>query len=163
MYSEAVDFLAAHGLTQYEISNFAPEGRASLHNLKYWQRKPYLGLGLDAHSMLRTPSGAALRFATTDELEPFLSSPGWNQPHRLPRGEELEEAWFLGLRLNSGVSLRELREEFGPAAVDSFEPILTDLECDGLITWTADHVSLTPPGRLVSNEVFMRFLIQIAA
>jgi oxygen-independent coproporphyrinogen-3 oxidase len=163
MYSEGTDFLAATGLTQYEISNFAREGRESLHNLKYWQRKPYLGLGLDAHSMLRSRSGAALRFATTDELEPFLTSPGWNQPHRLPREEELEEAWFLGLRLNAGVNLRDLREEFGPAVVDSFEPILTDLECDGLITWTADQIALTPRGRLVSNEVFGRFVFVLAA
>ena len=158
MYSEAVDFLAAHGFAQYEISNFARKGRESLHNLKYWRRKPYLGLGLDAHSMLRSRSGAALRFATIDELEPFLHSPGWSQPHRLSREEELEEAWFLGLRLNSGVSLRAMSAEFGLAAVESFNPILTDLECDGLITWTADQVALTPRGQLVSNEVFERFL-----
>ncbi len=83
MYSEAVDLLALHGLAQYEISNFARPGRKSLHNLKYWRRKPYLGLGLDAHSMLRTRSGSALRFATTDELEPFLDSPAWDNPNRL--------------------------------------------------------------------------------
>lgn len=158
MYSEAVDLLAAHGLTQYEISNFAREGRESRHNLKYWQRKPYLGLGLDAHSMLRTGSPAVLRFATTGELEPFLNSPGWTEPHRLSREEELEEAWFLGLRLNTGVNLSDLRAEFGSAAVNFFDPILTDLECDGLIQWTADQIALTPRGRLVSNEVFERFL-----
>ena len=158
MYTEAVDFLAAHGLAQYEISNFARKGRESLHNLKYWHRQPYLGLGLDAHSMLRTRSSTALRFATTGELEPFLATPGWAEPHRLSREEELEEAWFLGLRLNSGVNLRALSAEFAPAAVESFNPILTDLECDGLITWTGDRIALTPRGRLVSNEVFERFL-----
>ena len=158
MYSEALVFLGAHGLAQYEISNFAREGRESAHNLKYWQRKPYLGLGLDAHSILRARSGAPLRFSTTDELEPFLDSAGWNEPHRVPREEELEEAWFLGLRLSAGVSLRDLRAEFGPAAVASFDPILTKLECDGLITWTGDRIALTPRGRLVSNEVFERFL-----
>ena len=159
MYSEAIDFLGARGLAQYEISNFAREGRESAHNLKYWQRKPYFGLGLDAHSMLRTRSGAAaLRFETTDELEHFLGSPGWNQPHRLSRQEELEEAWFLGLRLNAGVSLGDLHTEFGSAAVAAFDPILTDLECDGLITWSGDRIALAPRGRLVANEVFGRFL-----
>jgi len=162
MYSEAVDFLTAHGLVQYEISNFARQGRESIHNLKYWQRKPYLGLGLDAHSMLRTRSGRALRFATTDELEPFLASPRWDNPHPLSRKEELEEAWFLGLRLNEGVNLRDLHAEFGPVA-NSFEPILTDLECDGLITWTGSRVALTPRGRLVSNEVFEPFVCLTAA
>ena len=163
MYSEAVELFAAHGLHQYEISNFARAGRESAHNLKYWHRKPYLGLGLDAHSMLRTRSGDALRFATTDELEPFLNSSGWNHPHRLSREEEIEEAWFLGLRLNAGVSLGALRAEFGRADVDSFEPLLTELECHGLITWTADRIALTTRGRLVSNEVFERFLMVPAA
>ena len=158
MYSEAVDSLAVNGLVQYEISNFAREGRESLHNLKYWQRKPYLGIGLDAHSMLRTSSGAAIRFAATDELGPFLGSPGWDELDRLNREEELEEAWFLGLRLNEGVNLADLRAEFGAAAVSAFEPILTELECDGLIRWTTDQIALTPRGRLVSNEVFERFL-----
>ncbi len=40
-------------MRQYEISNFAKEGRESRHNLKYWTRQPYLGFGVDAHSMLR--------------------------------------------------------------------------------------------------------------
>ena len=158
MYSEAVEFLAFHGLAQYEISNFALPGGESLHNLKYWQRKPYLGIGLDAHSMLRQPSGAGLRFSTTDQLEPFLNSPGWTRPSPLSVDGELEEAWFLGLRLNKGVSLRDLRTEFGHTAIQSLEPILTDLECDGLITWTADQTALTPRGRLVSNEVFEHFV-----
>ena len=164
MYSEAVEFLAAHGLAQYEISNFAQGGRESLHNLKYWCRELYVGLGLDAHSMIRTDrglrahSGAALRFAATDELESYLASPEWNKPHRLSHEEELEEAWFLGLRLNCGVNLRDLGAEFGTAAVESVHPILTDLECNDLIKWTADHVALTPRGRLISNEVFERFL-----
>ena len=162
MYSEAVDILALHGLAQYEISNFACPHKESLHNLKYWQRKPYLGLGLDAHSMLRTRSGAALRFATTDELEPFLASPGWDNPHSLSRKEEVEEAWFLGLRLNEGVNLRDIHAEFGPVA-NSFEPILTDLECDGLITWAGSQIALTARGRLVSNEVFERFVFVLAA
>jgi len=162
MYSEAIDFLAANGLAQYEISNFALPGSESLHNLKYWQRKPYLGLGLDAHSMLRTPSGAALRFATIDELKPFLTSPGRNNPICLSRDEEFEEAWFLGLRLNAGINLSDLRSEFG-AAIDAIDPILTDLECDGLITWTGDQIALTPRGRLVSNEVFERFISVPAA
>ena len=96
MYAEAVEFLAARGLAQYEISNFAAGGAESRHNLKYWRREAYLGLGLDAHSMLRDAEGRALRFATTDELEPFLASAGWTEPQWLTRAEELEEAWFWG-------------------------------------------------------------------
>jgi oxygen-independent coproporphyrinogen-3 oxidase len=163
MYAEAVEFLAGQGLPQYEISNFARPVAESQHNLKYWRRQAYLGVGLDAHSMLRTDSGAPLRFAATDELEPFLEAPGWDEINRLSREQELEEAWFLGLRLNQGVNLSELRAEFGSPALRALDSILTGLECDGLIAWTDDRVALTPRGRLVSNEVFERFLAVTAA
>jgi oxygen-independent coproporphyrinogen III oxidase len=162
MYLEACAFLKEHGLAQYEISNFARSKAESRHNVKYWTRAPYLGLGLDAHSMLRSESGAAVRFATTDELEPFLDAPGWNEARRLSREEELEEAWFLGLRLNCGIRLDELQKEFGMEAVRSFEPVLVELECDALIEWAGDRVALTDRGRLMSNEVFARFLAEPA-
>ncbi|HTV04648.1 MAG TPA: radical SAM family heme chaperone HemW [Acidobacteriaceae bacterium] len=160
MYAEAVNLLAAHGLPQYEISNFAQAGSESQHNLKYWLRKPYLGLGLDAHSMLQDHAGRALRFATNDELELFLESPGWDKPQRLTREEELEEAWFLGLRLNTGVRLSALRAEFGEKPVRSFDPVLAGLAADRLIERDGDRVRLTLAGRLLSNEVFGRFLLE---
>jgi oxygen-independent coproporphyrinogen III oxidase len=163
MYSEAVEFLDKQGLRQYEISNFARKGAESRHNLKYWRREAYLGLGLDAHSMLRTKAGAAMRFATTDELDPFLEAAGGDEPRTLAREEELEEAWFLGLRPNAGVNLTALRLEFGPATVHELEPVLTELECEDLITWTGDRVALTTRGRLMSNEVFERFLAETHA
>jgi oxygen-independent coproporphyrinogen III oxidase len=154
MYIEACAFLERHGLAQYEISNFARSGAESRHNLKYWTRAPYLGLGLDAHSMLRTESGAAMRFAVTDELQPFLDSRGWGEARTLTPEEELEESWFLGLRLNCGVSLNEC-----PGA-HAFEPVLAALGADELIERRGDRVALTERGRLMSNEVFERFLLE---
>jgi len=160
MYVEATEFLAANGLKQYEVSNFAVPGAESRHNLKYWRREPYLGFGLDAHSMLRDGGGRALRFATTDELEPFLSSAGWTEPQLLTRDEELEEAWFLGLRLNEGVSIAKMSSEFGEGAVGRFDPILAELASNGLIEFGEGRVRLTMQGRLLSNEVFSRFLAE---
>lgn len=160
MYGEAVELLAARGLPQYEISNFAQPGAESRHNLKYWLRQPYLGLGLDAHSMLRDREGRAMRFATTDELDPFLALPGWAEPQRLTRDEELEEAWFLGLRLNAGVSLTALRSEFGDEAVRPFDPVIAELAAGGMVERSGDRVRLTAEGRLLSNEVFARFLAE---
>ena len=52
MYTEACESLSEAGIAQYEISNFSRKGEESRHNLKYWHRDPYLGFGLDAHSML---------------------------------------------------------------------------------------------------------------
>jgi oxygen-independent coproporphyrinogen III oxidase len=164
LYSEAVAFLGGQGLAQYEISNFARPGHESTHNQKYWQRKPYLGLGLDAHSMIRDRNGAALRFATTDDLNGYLAGPGWNDARRMRREEELEEAWFLGLRLNEGVSLAALRGQFSEAAVRESLGTVMKLDDEGLLQFTeGDRVALTPHGRLLSNEVFARFLAEPAA
>ena len=163
LYTEAVAFLAGHGLAQYEISNFARPDRESRHNLKYWRRQPYLGLGLDAHSMLRTHNRGALRFGTTDNLDAYLAGPAWGEARRLDREEEMEEAWFLGLRMNEGVSLGEMRREFSAPAVREFLATVAELEDEGLITFVdGDRVALTARGRLLSNEVFGRFLAEPA-
>lgn len=163
LYSEAIGFLAGHGLAQYEISNFARSGQESLHNLKYWRRQPYLGVGVDAHSMLRLRTGGALRFRTTDELQPYLDSAGWNEPNRLCLDEEMEESWFLGLRLNEGVSLAALRREFSEAAVRAALDVVRELQAEELVSFReGDRIALTPRGRMLSNEVFARFLAEPA-
>jgi oxygen-independent coproporphyrinogen-3 oxidase len=163
LYTEAIAYLVGHGLAQYEISNFARSGSESQHNLKYWRRQPYLGFGLDAHSMLRTHAGATLRFGTTDDFDAYLESPGWSEPRRLDREEEMDEAWFLGLRLNEGVSLAALRGEFSASAVREFLSTIAELEDDNLLTFVGgDRVALTARGRLLSNEVFGRFLAEPA-
>ena len=159
MYTEAIGFLAGHGLAQYEISNFARTGCESRHNLKYWRRQPYLGFGLDAHSMLRTHAGAAQRFSDTDDLDMYLADSTAPAPRTLTRDEELEEAWFLGLRMNEGVSLAALRTDFSAAGVRECLGTVADLEREGLVTFSGgDRVALTARGRLLANEVFERFL-----
>src|SRR5271168_3390632 len=72
-YEIACDQLDEAGIRQYEISNFARENRESHHNLKYWLRQPYLGFGVDAHSMLPLDGNRAVRFATPDSLGRFTA------------------------------------------------------------------------------------------
>jgi oxygen-independent coproporphyrinogen-3 oxidase len=169
LYEAAIASLEENGLSQYEISNFArpagdaqpSAGRQSRHNLKYWRRQPYLGFGLDAHSMLRTPHGAALRFSTTAVLAEYLPSPASGEEqnaHRLSPSEELEEAWFLGLRLCEGVKWQALTEEFGPGRVGVFLPVVRELCELELLTGEDGVFRLTRRGVLFSNEVFARFL-----
>jgi oxygen-independent coproporphyrinogen-3 oxidase len=158
MYAVAIDKLDEGGLKQYEISNFSRAGAASVHNMKYWRRQPYLGLGVDAHSMLRTQREDVVRFATTDDLQSYLQRPGWDERHALTQREQFEESWFLGLRLTAGVDLGELEAEFGREAVESSRPVIDDLKTDGLLEAYADRIALTLRGRMLSNEVFARFL-----
>jgi oxygen-independent coproporphyrinogen-3 oxidase len=158
-YEIACETLQAAGVVQYEISNFARSGFESRHNLKYWTRQPYLGFGVDAHSMLPSDVAAAeaIRFSTTDVLEKYVAGSPL-QRTAVARASALEEAFFLGLRLNRGVDLREVAGIFEQSVVDSFRPAITDLAGLGLLEVDGDMVRLTSRGRLLSNEVFQAFI-----
>src|SRR5208337_3773883 len=159
LYLQACEVLNAAGIAQYEISNFARAGSESRHNLKYWTRQPYLGFGVDAHSMLAstTPEAESIRFATADVLEKYVAdSPV--QMTVISRAAALEECFFLGLRLNRGVALEDVAAKFGEQAVDSLSPVIAELVADGLMRRGGAIIRLTPRGRLLSNEVFQRFL-----
>jgi oxygen-independent coproporphyrinogen-3 oxidase len=175
-YQQACAAFRTAGVQQYEISNFARPGHRSRHNLKYWQRQPYIGFGLDAHSMLLTGTGA-VRFANTSDLDEYLgnaaptpfplleSSPTAAAPEFdiIGRGDAFEESLFLGLRLNEGVDLNHLRNQFGDDLLDDTMPALLEVRDAGLLELNSDRMRLTPHGRLVSNEVFNRLLISAAA
>jgi len=164
MYTVALEKLAAAGLAQYEISNFSRAGFASLHNLRYWQRRPYLGLGLDASSMLRaTPHEPAplrnvLRSTTTDDLAAFLAGTQPVETEWFSPARQHEEAWFLGLRLNQGVQVAALQREFGPELVAAAMVAVGRLVESGLLASDGSTVRLTPHGQLLSNNVFQEFL-----
>jgi oxygen-independent coproporphyrinogen-3 oxidase len=166
MYGTAVERLGEAGLAQYEISNFSRPRFQSRHNLRYWHRRPYLGVGLDASSMLRAApeKGEAagphymLRSTTTDELGTFLEGAKPPETAWLSPLSQHEEAWFLGLRLNSGVETAALKREFGRAMVAPALEVVGRLAETGLLTNAGGKVRLTAQGRLLSNDVFQEFL-----
>ncbi len=182
-YGQACETLNAAGVAQYEISNFARAGMESRHNLKYWTRQPYLGFGVDAHSMLPRPSGAkaqdqsgvygtakavpfrdsigisseAVRFSTADSLDAFMNrAPLTVTP--VSKKSALEESFFLGLRLNRGVNLDRIRDEFGEKESAQCEAAIAECVEQGLLERQGSTIRLTSRGRLLSNEVFLRFL-----
>ena len=186
LYLMACERVAAAGVRQYEISNFAREGYESRHNLKYWTRQPYLGFGVDAHSMLdasddayllvraaegslekgvggspacELPAAAfeAIRFATSDSLEQYVAGASLKRTPVSHRAA-LEEAFFLGLRLTRGIDLQEIGSQYGPDAILGFAPQISELIESGLMEQDGDVVRLTTRGRLLSNEVFERFV-----
>jgi oxygen-independent coproporphyrinogen-3 oxidase len=161
-YNSARERLENAGVMQYEISNFARAGMESRHNLKYWTRQPYFGFGVDAHSMLFSDAGrsAAVRLAWPDELDTFAASGATPKPRiiKVDKKAALEEAFFLGLRLNRGVDLRAVAAEFGLAAARDARAIIHEQLPSGFIECENDVVRLTSAGRLASNEVFERFL-----
>jgi len=183
-YLKACERLNSAGLHQYEISNFArntteqchpersrvaPEStdflfphHASRHNLKYWLRHPYLGFGVDSHSMLCAPHPdqphAAVRFATTDNLDALLGGAPLTRIE-VEEKNALEEAFFLGLRLNRGVNMNSIEADFGAEALNTYQDSIAELTTDSLVSLENSFLRLTDRGRLLSNDVFSRFLI----
>jgi oxygen-independent coproporphyrinogen-3 oxidase len=159
LYTIACERLEAAGMRQYEISNFARQGYKSRHNLKYWTRRPYLGFGVDAHSMLPGLAGGveAVRFSSPDSLEAYVAGGPLNCT-QVSRVAALEETFFLGLRLNSGLNLREVEAEFGEDSVLGLSESTGDFVRTELMERQGDVIRLTPQGRLLSNEVFQHFI-----
>jgi oxygen-independent coproporphyrinogen III oxidase len=159
LYLMACERLDAVGVQQYEISNFARQGYESRHNLKYWRRQPYLGFGVDAHSMLPgSESGVeAVRFSSPDSLDIYVAGGRPNRGEVSPAAA-IEETFFLGLRLSRGVNLRRVAVEFGEDAVAGFAEAIGDFVRMGLVERNGHVIRLTAQGRLLSNEVFERFI-----
>ena len=164
MYATAIEKLGAAGLAQYEISNFCRPGFKSRHNLRYWERRPYLGLGLDASSALYAEGseGYMLRSTTTDDLQGYLKGPEASETSWLSPERQHEEAWFLGLRLNAGVDVVALKREFGAERVARALEVVGRLKEDGLVDSDGRMVRLTERGRMLSNDVFQEFLGAVA-
>jgi putative oxygen-independent coproporphyrinogen III oxidase len=182
LYLAACEKLEHGGVHQYEISNFARSVthgiglRDSRHNLRYWTRQPYLGFGVDAHSMLLADKAMAekgieaVRFATPDSLEAYSLPANEAKPAAIRARQlvlsrtlvdshaALEESFFLGLRMNRGVSLAKIADRFGPADTCEIEPVVSELIGGGLLQREGNQIRLTARGRLLSNEVFGRFL-----
>jgi len=158
-YITACGTLETAGVKQYEISNSARAGFESRHNLKYWTRQPYLGFGVDAHSMLLSvmPEAESVRFATADVLEKYVAGSPL-QRSVVSRAAATEEMFFLGLRLNRGVDLREAARNCAPEEFQQVRSVAAELVADGLLEESDGLIRLTSRGRLLSNEVFQRFL-----
>jgi oxygen-independent coproporphyrinogen-3 oxidase len=162
LYIRACERLEENGVGQYEISNFARAGHQSRHNLKYWTREPYLGFGLDAHSMLPLNSDAnckacGVRFSTPDSLQGYLRGEPLNQT-LVDKKTAVEEIFFLGLRLTRGVDLGLVSARFGDHAVAQFDRAIAEMVDAELLQRCGNVIRLTSRGRLLSNEVFERFI-----
>ncbi|MDB5079169.1 MAG: Oxygen-independent coproporphyrinogen-III oxidase-like protein [Chloroflexi bacterium] len=175
MYEMAQDLLEKAGYAQYEISNWAlrspddlPNASPRLacqHNLVYWRNLPYLGSGPGAHS-----SFAGWRFPVMKDPEDYIRRLRANQSvivadeaETITRGVDLADSIILALRLNEGLELAKVEREFGYSLEELFPGTLGMLTQAGLVEHfegpqLEKRIRLTRHGRLVSNEVFLRFL-----
>lgn len=152
MYLYAVETLERYGYQQYEISNFALPGRASKHNLKYWQLQEYVGFGAAAYSCMND-----MRFSCVKDLTGYISAvlnKGViiGEQETISPFEKAGEYLMLGLRTTRGISEEEYRQiyrsEFGP-----IEELLQNYEKKGWTRFVNGRWSFTPQGFLLSNSL----------
>jgi oxygen-independent coproporphyrinogen-3 oxidase len=164
MLERAEERLVAAGYHRYEISSYALPGREALHNQRYWQRRPVLGLGMGAvsndppaagrpHGVRRTNPRtldaylavvAGTRCAEVESLDP-----------RVARGE----AMFLALRTAAGLDAAGFAVEFGAPPRAFFGDAITALRAQGLLEeGDTGRLRLTPRGRMLSDSVFTHFV-----
>lgn len=147
MYYDTRDILKAEGYERYEISNYARPGFACRHNLGYWERRDYLGLGLGASSLME-----GVRYRNHETLPAYLAGDyGYGEVQRLTRREELEETMFLGLRKTEGVLLTN-------ELLEAYKEVFARLEQRGLLIRENGRVRLTDLGIDVSNYSLAEFL-----
>lgn len=150
---EAVGLLGAHGLARYEISNYARPGRACRHNLVYWRRGDYLGVGCAAHSMM-----GALRFGNSSDLDEYLSGAPRVDVERLSPEEQRREAVMLETRLTDGLSLEAYRARYRQDFASAYAPAIARLTQLGLARLTPERFALTERGLSVQNAVLALLL-----
>ena len=170
MYEWASDRLEQAGFQQYEISNWARRNENGAvftcrHNLQYWRNLPYLGFGAGAHGyadgyrLANVPGVSAYinKLNGTQKVS-FPFSPANDQVIKIDIRMEMEETMMVGLRLtDEGVSLKDFKTRFGVPVQEIFGKEILSLEKTGLLE-TGDRLRLTKHGRLLGNQVFMRFI-----
>lgn len=160
MYEDTAGILAEYGYEQYEISNYAKKGLACRHNIGYWTRKEYLGLGLGAASLWGNQ-----RFSNTSDFSEYLNDSGSPEKIRenretLSLEEEMSEFMFLGLRMTEGVSKAEFQESFGTPIESVYGKVLDKYKSVGLLEEKEGRIFLTRAGIHVSNGVMAEFLLE---
>ena len=147
LYLECLEQLSKEGFEQYEVSNFARAGKQSRHNLKYWQRREYLGIGPAAHSFL-----GGERFAFPPKLDDFLRGNPFAKIEYQPPDSAHEEEIMLRIRLTQGLDTKDLarQHKINPA------PLLLkaeNLAGHGFCRVEDGVISLTAEGFLISNTI----------
>ncbi len=153
MQREAIDRLLAAGYRRYEISNYARPGFECRHNLVYWNRGDYLGLGCAAHSLM-----GGRRFHNPDSLDEYLSGGRRLDEAVLTPQDEMEETLMLSTRTVRGLDLTAWARAFGTSFARGRERVLDRLENGGLIETGDGFLRLTMRGMEVQDAVVLELM-----
>ena len=172
IYEKTKEVLEQNGYRQYEISNYAKAGCECRHNIGYWKRTDYLGMGLGAASLidnvrytnvrdlfLYIEETSAIHAVSVEGVEHGITTNLHEQADVVSRNAQIEEYMFLGLRMTEGITRAEFRQTFGVEIEAVYAGILPKLAEEGLIRMEAGVIRLTKRGTDISNYVLAQFLL----
>lgn len=159
MYENTHKILETYGFIQYEISNYAKNGKESKHNIGYWIRRDYLGIGLGSASLMENQ-----RFSNTTDMNTYLKCSDnlfsiRQNCEELSRDEQMEEYMYLGLRMMQGVSALKFEAIFGESLLSRYGDVIKKYVDLGFLIWDKDFLRFTRKGISVSNPILAEFLM----
>ena len=143
MQESTVQILKAHGLCRYEVSNYAKPGCACRHNVGYWTRRDYIGLGCAAHSLV-----AGVRYANPDSLDEYLRGARQTYRETLTEADVRLETVMLGTRTRWGADISYMK-------ANALEPLVRS----GFARICAGKLVLTDAGWEVHNAILRQILL----
>jgi oxygen-independent coproporphyrinogen III oxidase len=152
-YELILNQLRIAGYERYEVSNFARQGKQSLHNQTYWNNEQYYGCGLGASGY-----EAGVRYVNTKNLTKYSKGEWLGEQEVLSTQDRLTDFFMLKLRMQKGFSTHEFEREFGHAYAEKFGAITQDLTNRLLVNHHGEHVSLTDEGFLLLDYVVLKLL-----
>lgn len=152
MYDYTVDFLAKHGFKRYEISNFAKEGYRSVHNMNYWKRGEYLGLGLAAHSFYNST-----HWHNTEDFTKYLQNPtNCREDIEYETIQTAkEEMIMLALRTTDGLDIEKYNNTFSCDFLQEYKSAINKLLENDLIQIKNGVVTIK--NLYISNAIISEF------
>lgn len=145
-------------LEQYEISNFAYQGKYAVHNTNYWFRKPYLGVGPSAHSF----NGVARQYNIANNQK-YIKSIQQNQIpaeiDALTPADIINEYLMTRLRTKWGLDLKELRNTYNFKLLQEKETLLEQFFDKNWLSLKDDFIYLTQTGKLWADEIAQTLFI----
>lgn len=160
MYESTIEYLQKNGYEHYEVSNFAKPGFRSKHNCNYWNHSNYLGFGPSAHSFWGNKRW--WNYADINVYCKMLQNDRFpiEGSEELEKGQQLEEAVMLGLRLGK-INFQQLESRFGVDYFRLLEPFLKEFAADLLITIEGRVITLTNKGFLLCDEIGKQLITKI--
>lgn len=159
MYKKCKDILIENGYHQYEISNYAKEGKECLHNEVYWMCDEYIGVGASSSSYID-----GKRIKNIDDLREYIKRIGSgesivDEEIINTKNDDIEEFMFMGLRMNCGIEEEEFKRRFHTDIDNVYKDVIEGNINKGLLERKRGRIYLTDKGIELSNMVMSDMIL----